>query len=216
MAFWDDWESCMDTMHMPTPSEIGHGVLEVLHKLHEAELALGGLSLHEAIEALEARGIGFHGGAATVARTAGGVTVAWWAGNAVGCLVTAAFREQITDAIEAILAPVNWSWIEPMMNEVGYPIPIPPDTEETSTSGSWTERDLFYLPYPGHEIGLRCPYSEDVKLVQSRLEAYGYDINVDGDYGDHTRAVVEHFQTSRGLKVDGVVGANTWSALFPR
>lgn len=213
MGFWDDWESCMHTMGMPTPEEMQHGVVEMLHKLHEIELALGGISLHEAAEALHARGIVLKGGGA-----AAGLTVSWWAGNAIGCIVTAAIGDEIVDAIEFITAPVNLPWIKDAMAAVDYPAPnlTFQSEEQTSTSSSSTSRDLFYLPYPGNEIGKGCRNSEDVLLVQRRLAAYGYDIRDDGNFGDHTKALVEHFQSSRSLATDGIVGPNTWEALFPR
>jgi peptidoglycan hydrolase-like protein with peptidoglycan-binding domain len=34
---------------------------------------------------------------------------------------------------------------------------------------------------------------------------------VDGEFGPHTRASVEAFQTWAGVMVDGVVGDETWS-----
>lgn len=51
--------------------------------------------------------------------------------------------------------------------------------------------------------------------VQQRLEGLGFSIAVDtaGHYGAGTRAAVEAFQYRRGLRVDGVCGPQTWSAL---
>lgn len=51
--------------------------------------------------------------------------------------------------------------------------------------------------------------------VQQRLELLGFSSGVDpdGSYGDGTRAAVEAFQYRRGLRVDGVCGSQTWSAL---
>jgi putative chitinase len=40
-------------------------------------------------------------------------------------------------------------------------------------------------------------------------------LGVDGDFGAATELVVKHFQTMRGLKVDGIVAAKTWAALKP-
>ncbi len=54
-----------------------------------------------------------------------------------------------------------------------------------------------------------------VSDVQSRLRAQGFSsaVDPDGVYGDGTRAAVEAFQHRRGLRVDGVCGFQTWSAL---
>ena len=42
---------------------------------------------------------------------------------------------------------------------------------------------------------------------------FGLD-NVDGDFGPYTKDEVEEYQVSRGLTVDGVVGEETWKALY--
>jgi N-acetylmuramoyl-L-alanine amidase len=51
--------------------------------------------------------------------------------------------------------------------------------------------------------------------VQRRLTDLGFSPGVDevGAFGDGTRAAVEAFQYRRGLRVDGVCGRQTWSAL---
>lgn len=56
---------------------------------------------------------------------------------------------------------------------------------------------------------------EPVTDVQQRLDHLGFSVAVDppGSYGDGTRAAVEAFQHRRGLRVDGICGPQTWSAL---
>lgn len=54
----------------------------------------------------------------------------------------------------------------------------------------------------------------DVRWVQQRLRGWGYyRAAVDGRYGPRTAAAVRLFQRRNGLRVDGVVGPATWSAL---
>ena len=55
-----------------------------------------------------------------------------------------------------------------------------------------------------------------VKAVQTALRAHGFDAGaVDGVFGRRTKAAAYSFQKSRPwLKPDGIVGANTWHALF--
>ena len=52
-----------------------------------------------------------------------------------------------------------------------------------------------------------------VKQFQQRLKDIGYDLGsygADGDYGPATVKAVKAFQTDNDLKVDGLVGTNTW------
>lgn len=67
-----------------------------------------------------------------------------------------------------------------------------------------TQRALLYE-------GMR---GEDVRWVQERLRWWGYYKGpVDGIFGRRTTAAVLYFQRKNGLRVDGVVGPETWAAL---
>lgn len=50
----------------------------------------------------------------------------------------------------------------------------------------------------------------DVQVLQQRLGT----TSVDGKFGPKTEAAVIDFQVSNGIKVDGIVGPETWGALF--
>lgn len=54
---------------------------------------------------------------------------------------------------------------------------------------------------------------EDVIKLQMALNSAGYDLDADGIFGSKTQEAVREYQASKGLTVDGIVGANTWSAL---
>ncbi len=57
--------------------------------------------------------------------------------------------------------------------------------------------------------------SADWLKVQTRLMKLGFNPGpLDGIRGRMTLAAVKRFQDSRGLVVDGIVGPNTWGALF--
>ena len=56
---------------------------------------------------------------------------------------------------------------------------------------------------------------KNVKQIQQRLTDLGYyDGPVSGNFQGNTRNAVKAFQTQNGLKVDGIVGEQTWNRLF--
>jgi peptidoglycan hydrolase-like protein with peptidoglycan-binding domain len=52
-----------------------------------------------------------------------------------------------------------------------------------------------------------------VQILQTGLNGKGYPLVADGVFGSQTDAAVRRFQADRGLRVDGVVGPQTWQAL---
>ncbi|MCT4542843.1 MAG: peptidoglycan-binding protein [Vallitalea sp.] len=54
----------------------------------------------------------------------------------------------------------------------------------------------------------------DVKTIQYLLVSKGYNIDVDGDYGERTENNIRYFQGVRGLERDGKVGEKTWLELI--
>ncbi len=52
-----------------------------------------------------------------------------------------------------------------------------------------------------------------VMILQEILNAHGFRLRVDGDFGNLTEVAVRAFQRQRGLRCDGIVGAKTWAAL---
>ena len=54
---------------------------------------------------------------------------------------------------------------------------------------------------------------DEVKQLQTQLNANGYNLAVDGSFGNKTLAAVKDYQQKNSLAVDGIVGKNTWGAL---
>lgn len=52
------------------------------------------------------------------------------------------------------------------------------------------------------------------KLIQERLVSVGFNLTVDGIFGENTKKAVKVFQKNRGLTEDGIVGSNTWEWLL--
>lgn len=55
---------------------------------------------------------------------------------------------------------------------------------------------------------------DDVKELQRLLNSNGYNLTVDGQWGENTEAAVRKYQKQNGLTVDGIVGTNTWGSLY--
>lgn len=70
--------------------------------------------------------------------------------------------------------------------------------------------------WKGVYLRLQSPMirSTDVSKVQAKLAELGYRIAADGYFGNQSKNAILRFQASKGLEVDGVVGRNTWNALF--
>jgi Putative peptidoglycan-binding domain-containing protein len=54
---------------------------------------------------------------------------------------------------------------------------------------------------------------DEVRTLQTQLNAHGAGLRVDGDFGPATRKAVMNFQKSKGLTIDGIVGKLTRKAL---
>src|SRR5205085_10160348 len=52
-----------------------------------------------------------------------------------------------------------------------------------------------------------------VSELQNTLNSKGYNLVVDGSFGNSTLSAVKDFQSKNGLTADGVVGDNTWAKL---
>ncbi|MBF2002839.1 MAG: peptidoglycan-binding protein [Synechococcales cyanobacterium M58_A2018_015] len=52
-----------------------------------------------------------------------------------------------------------------------------------------------------------------VAEMQELLYAHGYPLRVDGDFGWRTEVAVKTYQRRNNLRVDGVVGPETWASL---
>lgn len=60
------------------------------------------------------------------------------------------------------------------------------------------------------QYGMR---GDGVVELQQALVDVGYELDVDGIFGDDTDAALRDFQASNELDVDGIAGPETWAAL---
>jgi hypothetical protein len=231
MAFGDQWLGCMNqtnnALGLPGPTQIYHGVEEVLHAAHEIHLALSGMEPAEAVEYLVHSGAIPAGMIATattagpIAADAAAVALAWYAGTSIGCASTAARREwgdQINEWFIQQLADWGSSYFSGgAVVAVAPPIGQPGHTEQTSLRSSNTahEDPAPAIPNaPQIQEGCGASYADWTKHLQELLAYRGYDVVADGDFGPRTTEAVKAFQTQAGLSADGIVGESTWAALM--
>lgn len=96
--------------------------------------------------------------------------------------------------------------------------------EEPSNSGtSETLSDLEAVPnqpkletWPPRMIDEHCSGWAEVWLLQALLKCHGYNVLVDGIFGESLTHKVKQFQSENGLDPDGAVGNMSWSKLMER
>ena len=65
-----------------------------------------------------------------------------------------------------------------------------------------------------YALSKRGSTGSEVKEIQTRLKNWGYYTgSIDGVYGAKTEEAVKYFQRKNGLKVDGIAGKQTLSAM---
>lgn len=65
--------------------------------------------------------------------------------------------------------------------------------------------------FDGLRLGVTSP---DVRVWQAQMHARGWPLHVDGVFGERSDAVARAFQREKGLRVDGVVGVESWTAAW--
>lgn len=70
--------------------------------------------------------------------------------------------------------------------------------------------------WPPRTIDEHCSGWAEVWLLQALLKCHGYNVLVDGIFGDALTHKVKQYQTEYNLGADGVVGKGTWSSLMER
>lgn len=81
-----------------------------------------------------------------------------------------------------------------------------------SKATSTAKKTVDTSKYPTLKKGSKGAY---VKKLKTKLKAKGYKgMDSTNIFGDGTLKAVKKFQKSKKLKVDGIVGKNTWKALY--
>jgi hypothetical protein len=100
--------------------------------------------------------------------------------------------------------------------------PVTPPTTPTPPAGKAPP-----FPYPSdHYLGRPDPDphchsgfyggvdQQNVRTWQQQMAHRGWNIGVDGMYGDQSYGVCRQFQAEKGLSVDGLTGPQTWSTTW--
>jgi peptidoglycan hydrolase-like protein with peptidoglycan-binding domain len=66
---------------------------------------------------------------------------------------------------------------------------------------------------PNKRIFRRGDFGAMIGQIQNALIAHNISVKVDNDFGPNTERAVRLFQGASGLTADGIVGADTLSAL---
>ncbi|HUS09141.1 MAG TPA: peptidoglycan-binding protein [Pyrinomonadaceae bacterium] len=89
--------------------------------------------------------------------------------------------------------------------------PVESSGGSVSSPASTSTTGIAACPSPYLRQGSR---GDAVRSMQQRLIDLGYNVSVDGNFGPGTCAAVKACQVKNGLSDDGVIGPNTWAALW--
>ncbi|MDF2520488.1 MAG: peptidoglycan-binding protein, partial [Clostridia bacterium] len=109
------------------------------------------------------------------------------------------------------LGPLDVDVVSAATGETTTPAPAKPTTPtapKTSTTPTQTASEINRTLRMGSK-------GNDVKLLQTWLNTYGYNLKVDGVFGRQTLAAVKDFQAKNNLAVDGVAGPKTLAKMKP-
>ena len=73
---------------------------------------------------------------------------------------------------------------------------------------------VIYIDPTGHVVAKVGTKGDTVAAIQEDLKKLGYNVKVDGIFGEQTKAAVIKFQKDNGLVVDGIVGNQTLTEIY--
>ncbi len=106
-------------------------------------------------------------------------------------LATKRFQAQFGLNADASIGPMSWNKI----------VEVHDKNQKVSTQ------------YPGYDISTGAT-GDDVRFIQSYVNVTRTQkLTIDGVYGQNTYLAIGQFQKAMGIKVDGIVGEDTWADL---
>lgn len=83
-----------------------------------------------------------------------------------------------------------------------------------STGPFWVQIKATAVSEADYPTFKKGDSGDEVFAIQYLLLARGFNLGVDGIFGNETQSTVEDFQTQNNLKEDAIVGPETWKALI--
>lgn len=96
----------------------------------------------------------------------------------------------------------------------GAPTTVPPTTAAPTTAAPTTVARCTYVEADNAYPFRTCDKGSAVRAIQEQINKRGQTIDADGYFGPGTEQAVRNFQQAAGLEVDGLVGPDTWAALY--
>lgn len=110
------------------------------------------------------------------------------------------------------LVPLSVDVVSAATGETAAPATTSGAPKSTSGQASSNQSSYNSAAY-GTRLLVLGSFGEDVKVLQANLNYNGYNLVVDGIFGNQTLNSVKDFQGKNGLKADGMVGPKTVAKL---
>ena len=116
------------------------------------------------------------------------------------------------DQLSSLRIPEGWKvTLFPDADFMGEPVTLEKDTPSVKEVNDTTSSLRIERPWPLVKRGSKL---EEVVVLQQTLIKLGHHLEADGIFGGKTETAVEAFQKENNIKVDGIVGKDTWWALL--
>lgn len=146
----------------------------------------------------------------TACAICGGANIAWKGNAPTTRTMAARFKESGSYEVLQFVSPKHNQLKrgDILVKEGSHTVMVLDDYVNTTTTNTTTMS-------PSNMPTLRKGDRSDwVIIAQGRLVVAGYPLEVDGIFGPKTYETVKQFQMDHHLTVDGIIGKNTWNALY--
>ena len=115
----------------------------------------------------------------------------------------------IAEAVYKAITNTNVETVQPQPTPAPTPTPTPIDNWVARLNAECTSQG-----FDGYPTVKKGAEGNITRLIQERLNSVGFNLTLDGIFGENTKKAVKVFQKNRGLTEDGIVGPKTWEWLL--